>query len=94
MSGQPEPTFDSLYRELIVEHSKAPHGREALAREDVVTEGMNPLCGDEIDVALQRDGDRLTGVRVDPRGCAISKSSGSMLHDLVVGRTTAETRAC
>jgi nitrogen fixation NifU-like protein len=88
----PEPNFDSLYRDLILDHYKAPHGRAPLAREDVVTEGMNPVCGDEVDVALQigEDGS-VEGVRVDGRGCAISVSSGSILHDLVQGKSIAET---
>jgi nitrogen fixation NifU-like protein len=93
MKDVPEPSFDALYRDLILEHYKAPHGRAPLAREDVVTEGMNPLCGDEVDVALQmaQDG-RVEGVRVDGRGCAISVSSGSILHDLVEGRSLADVQ--
>ena len=87
----PEPTFDALYRDLILEHYKAPHGKLPLGREDIVTEGMNPICGDEVDVALEigEDG-RVAGVRVDGRGCAISVSSGSILHDLIVGKSIAE----
>ena len=88
----PEPTFEALYRDLILDHYKAPHGKEALAHEDVAVEGMNPICGDEVDVALQKDDGRLTGVRVHGRGCAISVSSGSILHDLVVGATVEEAR--
>lgn len=88
----PESSFEALYRDLILDHYKAPHGKEQLAHEDVSVEGMNPICGDEVDVALQRDGERLTGVRVDGRGCAISVSSGSILHDLVVGATVDEAR--
>jgi nitrogen fixation NifU-like protein len=92
MKDAPEPTFDALYRDLILEHYKAPHGKGALVREDVKVEGMNPICGDELDLALQEDGGRLTGVHVDSRGCAISVSSGSMLHDLVEGASVAEAR--
>jgi nitrogen fixation protein NifU and related proteins len=88
----PEPTFDALYRDLILDHYKAPHGKGALAHEDVTVEGMNPICGDEVDLALQKEDGRLTGVRVDGRGCAISVSSGSILHDLVVGATVDEAR--
>jgi nitrogen fixation protein NifU and related proteins len=88
----PEPTFDSLYRDLILEHYKAPHGRKELPRPDVTVEGVNPICGDEVDLALQADEGRLTGVRVDSRGCAISVSSGSMLHDLVEGDTVEDAR--
>ena len=94
MSDRTEPTFEALYRDLILDHYKAPHGRKPLGREDVVTEGTNPICGDEVDVALELGPDgRIAGVRVDGRGCAISVSSGSILHDVVVGLTPAEARA-
>lgn len=90
----PEPAFDSLYRDLILEHYRAPHGKEPLVSTDGRAEGVNPLCGDEVDVAFSTDAEgRIDGVHVDGRGCAISVSSGSILHDLVVGRTPAEARA-
>jgi nitrogen fixation NifU-like protein len=89
----PEPSFDALYRELILEHYRTPHGKEALVRVDARAEGVNPLCGDEVDVALALGADgRIEGVHVDGRGCAISVSSGSILHDLVVGTTPAQAR--
>jgi nitrogen fixation protein NifU and related proteins len=91
--SHPEPAFDSLYRDLILEHYKAPHGRRPCAREDTLTEGMNPICGDEVDVALMVDDDRrIECLRVDGRGCAISVSSGSILHDVVEGRSVDEAR--
>ena len=89
----PEPAFDTLYRDLILDHYRAPHGKAPLGRVDARAEGVNPLCGDEVDVALAIAADgRIEGVQVDGRGCAISVSSGSILHDLVVGRTPAEAR--
>ena len=92
-SRLPEPSFDDLYREVILEHYHAPHGKQPLARTDVAAEGMNPLCGDELDLTIQLGDDgRIEGLHVDGRGCAISVASGSILFDLVQGRTTAEAR--
>ena len=82
----PEPDFDALYRDVILEHYRDPHGREAIENETARVEGMNPLCGDEVDVAIEVRGDRCAGLQVDARGCAISVASGSILHDLVEGR--------
>lgn len=92
-AGAPEPAFDQLYREVILEHYRAPHGKQALARIDGRAEGVNPLCGDEVDVhvSLGADG-RIDGVHVDGRGCAISVASGSILHDLVAGLPADEAR--
>ncbi len=93
MTSRPEPTFDALYRDLILEHYRSPHGREAVAREDVRAEGVNPLCGDELSLVMQLDGGgRIEGLQVAGQGCAISVASGSILHDLVVGKTPQEAR--
>lgn len=82
----PEPTFDALYRDIVLDHYREPHGRAALPVVSARAEGMNPLCGDEVDLEISVGADgKIDGVRVDGRGCAISVSSGSILHDLVVG---------
>ena len=82
--------IDDLYREVILEHHRHPRGREPLADPDVTAEGKNPSCGDEVTLQLNFEGDRITHVGVDARGCAISTSSGSMLADLIEGMTVEE----
>jgi nitrogen fixation NifU-like protein len=89
---QPEPEFDELYRELILDHYKNPRHRKLLAHADVVAEGYNPVCGDEVEMQLDFDGDRLTDIGVIGRGCSISQASGSMMADLVQGKSVQEIR--
>ncbi|MDZ4279048.1 MAG: iron-sulfur cluster assembly scaffold protein, partial [Dehalococcoidia bacterium] len=48
----PEPEFDELYRELILDHYRNPRHKEPLPEPDVVAEGYNPLCGDEVELRL------------------------------------------
>ncbi len=87
-----EPDFDDLYRDVVFEHYREPNGRDALARDDVKVEGFNPLCGDEVDVAVQMENGLISGVQILGRGCAISVASGSILHDLIEGETPDEAR--
>ena len=82
--------IDDLYREVILDHHRNPRGREPLADPEVEAEGKNPSCGDEVTLQLKFDGDTIAEVGVLAEGCAISTSSGSMLADLVEGRTVAE----
>ena len=87
----PEPTFDALYRDVILDHYRDPRGRDPLPREDVRVEGMNPLCGDELELAVAVDDDgRCSGLQVHAMGCAISVASGSILHELVEGVSVEE----
>jgi nitrogen fixation NifU-like protein len=82
-----EPRFDDMYRDIILDHYRRPRGRTPVAQADVSNEGLNPVCGDEVKVALKFDGDRVKEVSVTGRGCAISTASGSMLAELLPGKS-------
>ena len=88
----PEPEFDELYRELILDHYRNPRHREPLAQPDVVAEGYNPLCGDEVELRLAFEDGVVRDVSFGGRGCSISRASGSMLTDLVIGKPVADAR--
>src|SRR4051794_19140336 len=81
-----------MYREVILDHYKNPRGHGPLEDADVAAEGMNPLCGDEVSVALafDDDGDTIRDVRFEGRGCAISQAATSMLMEMVKGRRASE----
>lgn len=86
MPSVPEPQFDELYRELILDHYRNPRNRTPLERPDIVAEGYNPLCGDEVTLELKFDDDRVTEVAFHGHGCSISQSSGSMMTEVIKGR--------
>jgi nitrogen fixation protein NifU and related proteins len=88
---------DELYRENILEHYKRPHNwsppAPELERVDLEFHDLNPLCGDELTVKLAVDDDeRVSGVRFEGHGCAISQAAASMVSDEVKGKTVAELR--
>jgi len=82
--------MDDLYREVILDHHRCPRCREPLAHVDAQAAGKNPSCGDEVTLELAFEGDRITKVSVRTSGCAIATASGSILGELVPGRTEAE----
>ena len=82
--------FEDLYREVILDHYKNPHGYGPMDDPDAHAEGQNPLCGDEITVSVRFDGDVIADVGFEGRGCAISQAATSMLTELVVGRSADE----
>jgi len=89
----PEPELDELYRELILDHYRNPRNREPLESPTVVAEGYNPLCGDEVELRLNVEGDVVSDVSFTGRGCSISQASGSMLTEAIKGKTVAQARA-
>lgn len=83
--------FEQMYREVILDHYKAPRNHGILDPNDAVAEGQNPLCGDEVTVSIRfGEGDVIESVGFEGRGCAISQAATSMLTDLVKGRSAQE----
>jgi len=87
----PDP-LDALYRDVLMDHYHNPRGRKKIEEPDVHNEGKNPACGDEIEMELKINGDTIEHIHVGCTGCAISVSSGSMLADIVEGKSLPEVR--
>ncbi len=82
-----------LYQEVILDHTKNPRNFHAMPDASVHADGNNPLCGDRVTVYLKLDGDRIVDASFQGQGCAISKSSASIMTESVKGRTRAEVEA-
>ena len=86
-----------LYQELILEHSKRPHGAGLREPFGAQVHHINPTCGDEVTLRVQVEGRGddtvVSDVSYDALGCAISRASTSVLHDLVVGQRLREVLA-
>jgi nitrogen fixation NifU-like protein len=86
-------SLDDLYREVILDHYRNPRRRGSLEHPDAHADGQNPLCGDEISLDLALDGDRVTDVRIQGRGCSISQASASMMARRWSARPSARSRS-
>ena len=84
--------LEQMYREVILDHYKNPRGHGVLDPNDVVAEGQNPLCGDEVTISVRfaADGETIDDVGFEGRGCAISQAATSMLTEMVKGRKASE----
>jgi nitrogen fixation protein NifU and related proteins len=74
------------YREYILDHYRNPRNYGKLEQPDAHAEDSNPLCGDQLAIDLQIEGDRVAAVRFQGRGCAISQASASMLSEMIEGQ--------
>jgi nitrogen fixation NifU-like protein len=75
-----------LYREVILDHNRSPRLFGRLDPADSAADGHNPLCGDRLHVTLRFDGDRVSDLRFEGKGCAISVASASMMCEAVKGK--------
>jgi nitrogen fixation NifU-like protein len=77
---------DDIYREIILDHYRNPRNKGKIQNADVSIHDSNPLCGDEIDIHLKVEGDKIKDIKFEGRGCAISQASASMLTEMVMNK--------
>lgn len=83
--------LEDLYREIVLDHYKTPRNRGQLDTPPAVrVEGLNPLCGDEVVIYLELDGDQVRDIKIGGQGCSISQSSASMMSAAVKGKALDE----
>ena len=85
--------LEALYQEVILDHNRKPRNFRTIENADRRVDGRNPLCGDEITLYVKLDGDRIADVAFQGKGCAVSKSSASLMTAAVKGQRVDETLA-
>ena len=82
--------INELYQQVILDHNKKPRNFKVLETANRRLEGYNPLCGDQLMLYLEMDGNLIKDVAFQGNGCAISKASASMMTTAVKGKTKEE----
>lgn len=78
--------LEALYQEVILDHNRKPRNFREIENADRRVEGRNPLCGDAITLFVKLDGDRVADISFKGSGCAVSKSSASLMTTAVKGK--------
>lgn len=81
-----------LYSDIILEYSQDKTYRKPLMRPTVRNRGVNPSCGDNIELELQIEDHRIKEVAILGKGCAISEASAGVMAELIQGKTVEEVR--
>jgi nitrogen fixation NifU-like protein len=85
--------LDALYQEVLLDHYRKPRNKGELPGATAHADGRNPLCGDEVNVSVVMEGDRVADVKFTGQGCSISQASASVMTQLVKGKSEAEIQA-
>jgi len=78
---------DDLYKEIILDHYRSKKNRRRLDPADYHQEGVNPSCGDDIELFIKTDGGIISEVTYDGIGCSICTASANMLCEALVGNS-------
>lgn len=84
--------LNDIYTEIITENSRSQRNKRVLENPDVVLEGVNPSCGDDIELAVRLKDGKIDDAAFTGVGCAISQASASIMIDLVKGKTIEEAK--
>ena len=86
-------SLEDLYKEVILDHYKAPRNKRPMPESQLSCTRNNPLCGDEITVFAHVEDGTIADVSFQGQGCSISQSSASMLTEAVKGRPVEDAKA-
>lgn len=84
---------DQLYQAAIVGLARAANGKGRLDAPGGSATVDNPLCGDRITVDVRMDGERVTALGHQVRGCLLCEAAASAIGAHAVGATRAELAA-
>ena len=77
----------NFYNEILTEHNMHPDFKHDIEDADIVLDGINPSCGDEIQLKLKTDGDIITDGAFVGDGCAISQASTDIMLGMRIGQS-------
>lgn len=80
----------TFYNEILTDHNLHPGHKHDLPDADLVLEGVNLSCGDDIFLKLKVKDGKITDGAFEGDGCAISQASTDMMLDLIIGKSTEE----
>ena len=83
-------SINTFYNEILTEHNLYPYHKKQIENPNLILEGVNPSCGDDLIVQLRVENDIIIDGGFVGDGCAISQASADMMLDLIIGTHTDE----
>jgi nitrogen fixation NifU-like protein len=90
MEGDGE--LQDLYREVLLDYFRSTSRKGKLDPADVRAHGINPVCGDELEITARREGGTISVLRYAGHGCVISQASAAMMGEALEGKTERRAR--
>ena len=81
-----------MYSPAVLDHFKNPRNAGELPDATATVEVSNPVCGDILQLAVRLAEGRIAEARFKTRGCVTAIACGSLLTEMIRGRTLEEAR--
>ena len=81
-----------MYSAVVLEHCEHPRNTGDLPDATNTVDVTNPICGDDLRLAVRIENGRIAAARFRTRGCKAAVASASLLTELIIGKTIEEIR--
>lgn len=78
--------IEQIYNEILTEHTSSNRNKHHIENPTHVCKGVNPSCGDEIELEIREKDGIIEDAAFTGVGCAISQASASIMIDLIKGK--------
>ena len=75
--------LDDLYGNTILEHCRDPRNRHKLRSPDITARAVNPFCGDEVEIQVILNNERISKISAQAIGCSINQATTSLLSETI-----------
>ena len=83
---------NTFYNEILTDHNMHPVHKHKIDGANYTLEGVNPSCGDDINLNLRVENGIVEDGGFEGDGCAISQASCDMMLDIIIGKPIDEAR--
>jgi nitrogen fixation protein NifU and related proteins len=83
----------AMYSSQVLDHFEHPRNGGDLADTDAHVRVENPACGDILELSARMEDGRILEMRFRARGCVPAMACGSLITEMVKGKTFAEAKA-
>lgn len=82
--------LNQIYTQILSEHNNSSRNKHHIENPTMTLKGVNPSCGDEIELEVREKDGKIEDAGFTGIGCAISQASASIMIDLIKGKSTKE----
>ena len=82
---------EEIYKENLLDHFRNPRNFGNLT-ECISHKELNPLCGDQLELFIKIDSNKISDIKFNGKGCAISQASASLLTEFIKGKSLDEAK--
>lgn len=93
MSTDEDDRLISFYNAELIALSSQAMLPESLAKPDAAAKAVSPICGSEVAIELNVNGDKVTGFGYDVEACALTRAVVAVMRGAIIGKSRGEIAA-